>query len=91
MSKPRVLVSIVDRNGGAALHLCLSTLLDSRYKAFSIVVLDSDSAMDPVGPLRKLFPQVEVVRNGADLGFGVAQPRRPPKFPHLWPPQTPPL
>ncbi|MGH8692820.1 MAG: glycosyltransferase family 2 protein [Burkholderiales bacterium] len=64
-----VYVIILNYNGRCWLPRCLSTLAETRYENFRIVVVDNASSDDSLKIVSEGFPSVEVIANGANLGF----------------------
>ena len=71
--KTRVLVSILNWNGGNESVACLTSLFESNFKSFSVVVIDNSSTDDSPENIKKLFPQVTLIKNSENLGFASAQ------------------
>lgn len=69
MASRRVLISIVNWNGGDTLFTCLESLSRSQFQSFDIVVVDNASVDGSVRKLRRDFPDVTVVQNSENLGF----------------------
>ena len=70
MSK-RVLAVIVSYNFTPWMEKCLGSVRASTVKT-DVLVIDNASADETVERLRELFPEVAVVANDANLGFGAA-------------------
>ena len=66
---PRVLVVVLNWNGERDTIECLDSLARGDYPAQKIVVLDNGSRPGSVEKIEGAFPAVEVVRNGANLGY----------------------
>lgn len=69
----KILVSILNWNGGNDTTGCLASLFNSDYKAFSVVVIDNASTDNSPEMIQELFPQVMLIRNSNNLGFAAAQ------------------
>ncbi len=64
---------VVNYEAGASLTTCVETLLaDDSAGAPEVVVVDNGSADGSVDQLEATFPQVTVIRPGANLGYGRA-------------------
>jgi len=70
MTKPSVLIVIVNYNGKHLLKKNLQSVVDIEYDNFDIVVVDNASVDGSVKYLRKNFPTVKVVKSRENLGFG---------------------
>jgi GT2 family glycosyltransferase len=68
----KVAVVIVNLNGVRYLERCLSTVLSQTYPNFDVLLVDNGSTDSSVALVRKRFPEVQVIRNGANLGFAAA-------------------
>ncbi|WP_031597924.1 glycosyltransferase family 2 protein [Ferrovum myxofaciens] len=73
LEKKRVLVSILNWNGGDESVACLYSLFESNYKSFSVVVIDNASTDNSPENIKCLFPQVTLIRNSENRGFASAQ------------------
>jgi len=65
-----VSIVIVTWNGKKYIDECISSLLNQTYKKFEIVLVDNASSDDSVKYIRGNFPQVRVIENNQNLGFG---------------------
>lgn len=68
--QPTVAVIVLNWNGEAYLTACLSALLAQPYPQLQVIVADNDSADNSISLVRDQFPQVTLVENGRNLGFG---------------------
>lgn len=64
-----VAVMILNWNGRFLLQTCLSPLVEQTYTNYQVVVVDNGSTDDSVPFVREQFPQVQLLQNGANLGF----------------------
>ena len=69
MTKPRVLVSILNWNGGDGILACLDSLSKSEFRSFAVVVIDNGSVDGSVDRIRQAFPWVSLIQNTENLGF----------------------
>jgi len=69
--KPRVAAVIVGTNDRQWLEECLSTLHASSLGSF-IVYVDNGSSDGSAEYVERCFPEITVIRNGRDLGYGEA-------------------
>lgn len=67
----KILTIIVSYNFMPWLHRCLDSMLYSDYPS-DIMVLDNGSSDETVAHIRKEYPQVRLIENGRNLGFGAA-------------------
>ncbi len=58
--------------GGADLLVCLESVAASTMQPEAVIVVDNASTDDSVDAVRRRFPDVEVVRNNSNRGFGAA-------------------
>ncbi|HHU58355.1 MAG TPA: glycosyltransferase, partial [Bacteroidales bacterium] len=72
MPKPRLSVIIVSYNCAAFLGLTLHALLWKKQDGLEVLVVDNASSDDTAALLRSRFPQVELVLNAENVGFGRA-------------------
>jgi GT2 family glycosyltransferase len=89
VTKTRVLVSILDWNGGDAIVACLESLYRSEFGSFSVVVIDNGSTDDSIDKIKTRFPGVTVIRNAENLGFCKGQNQAlglaiEQKFDYVW-------
>jgi len=66
---PLVYVIILNYNGQRWLPDCLSTLAETRYENFRVVVVDNASSDGSLEIVKERFRGVEVIANRANLGF----------------------
>jgi len=69
---PTVSIIVVNWNGRAYLRQCLSSLAAQTYPSKEIVVVDNGSTDGSVAWLAAHFPQVHVIQNEQNRGFGAA-------------------
>lgn len=67
---PQVYCIILNYNGRTLLGEALDSVFKMSYPNFSVVVCDNGSTDGSVEDVRKLFPNVTLIENGANLGFG---------------------
>lgn len=72
LPKPRLSVIIVSYNCAAFLGLTLHALLWKAQDGLEVLVVDNASSDDTAALLRSRFPQVELVLNAENVGFGRA-------------------
>lgn len=68
---PRVLAIVVTFNAMPWLNRSFASLLDSSIKP-DVVAIDNGSVDGTCEALAELFPEVRIVQNGSNLGFGAA-------------------
>ncbi len=66
---PLVYVIVLNYNGRRWLPHCLSTLAETRYENFRVIVVDNASSDDSLEFAGEQFPGVEVIANRTNLGF----------------------
>ncbi|NOZ78827.1 MAG: glycosyltransferase [Acidobacteria bacterium] len=69
---PPVSVVLVNYNGREHLERCLPALTQTRRVPIEIIVVDNGSADGSVSWLRETFPDVRVIAQDRNLGFGAA-------------------
>ncbi|MBF0302442.1 MAG: glycosyltransferase, partial [Desulfamplus sp.] len=69
---PHIDIVIVTYNGFSYLPACLETLFASDYPNFSVIVVDNNSADDSVNWIKTNYPNVIVIENKSNEGFGRA-------------------
>jgi len=67
-SAPSVSAVVLNYQGGKIIHSCLTSLCESEYTLREIVVADNGSRDASLEVVRRDFPNVVVVENGANLG-----------------------
>ncbi|MCX8070257.1 MAG: glycosyltransferase, partial [Thermodesulfovibrionales bacterium] len=70
--KEKVEIIIVNYNGLKHLKRCIPSVLNTNYPFFSVTVVDNNSSDGSVDYLKNFFPQVKVIINSSNLGFGLA-------------------
>lgn len=67
---PRVLALVLNWNGASDTLDCLESLKRQTYPALDVLVLDNASTDDSVVEIRTARPDVELLQNAANLGYG---------------------
>jgi GT2 family glycosyltransferase len=67
-----VSIVIVNYNGRHHLEKCLPSVFATRKLHFEVVVIDNGSSDDSVAWMREQWPQVRVIAETRNLGFGLA-------------------
>lgn len=70
--QPEVSIIIVNWNGKHLLPQCLKSCLNQAYSEYEIIVVDNNSSDGSLKYLIANYPQVTVVRNQINAGFGGA-------------------
>ncbi len=68
-AEPPVRVVVLNYNGLGRVERCLASLLASDYPALRVTVVDNASADGSPARVARDFPEVELIENGANLGF----------------------
>jgi GT2 family glycosyltransferase len=68
--KQLISVVVLNWNGIKVLNQCLGSLRTQTYTPLEIIVVDNSSTDDSVDFIRERFPDVRLVVNGRNLGFG---------------------
>lgn len=71
-NNPLVSVLIVNWNGVKWLDKCLKSLYNQTYKKFEIIIIDNASTDQSIRFIRKKFPEITIIKNNENFGFGVA-------------------
>jgi GT2 family glycosyltransferase len=66
---PRISVIVVNWNGGEMLAACIAALFRQTAAADEVIVVDNGSADGSAELVASRFPGVQLIRNGANLGF----------------------
>lgn len=66
---PHVALIILTWNGKAHTLACLASLAKVDYANHSLIVVDNGSTDDTVEAVRRVYPGVTLIENGANLGF----------------------
>jgi GT2 family glycosyltransferase len=66
---PRVEIVVLNYQGERWLEPCLSSVLNTRYEGFHVIVVDNASTDCSLQIIRDRFPAVEVMTNDRNLGF----------------------
>lgn len=69
---PPVDVIIVNYNGIQYIDACLGSLLKTDYPNFSVIIFDNGSTDGSLELVREKYPEVTVIANKENLGFGKA-------------------
>jgi len=67
-----VSIIIVNYNGRHHLEKCLPSVFETRKLHFEVLVIDNGSSDDSVAWMREHWPQVRVIAETRNLGFGLA-------------------
>lgn len=71
-SLPHVDVIILNYNGERHLDKCISSLEQTDYPDFSIILIDNNSIDNSLDLVRKKYPRVTIIHHKENLGFGKA-------------------
>ncbi|MBI1849212.1 MAG: glycosyltransferase family 2 protein [Planctomycetes bacterium] len=69
MADPLVMVLVLNWNGGDALVACVESVRKQTHPRVRLLVLDNGSTDGSLDRVIERFPDVEVLRNGANLGY----------------------
>lgn len=69
---PKVNIIIVNLNGSHHLEKCISSIFNTSYPNFDIVVVDNNSSDDSVNFINNNFPQCKVIALNENKGFAIA-------------------
>lgn len=69
IEQPLVYVIVLNYNGRRWLEACFNSLLATRYDRIKLLLVDNASEDGSVELVKRLFPQVEIIINSANLGF----------------------
>jgi len=77
--KPFVSIIVLNYNGQSFLDKCLSSVLETRYSRFEVVIVDNGStdgslerARDIAEKVSAKYRRIKIVRNNKNLGYGPA-------------------
>ncbi|WP_051961739.1 glycosyltransferase family 2 protein [Methylobacter sp. BBA5.1] len=68
-SQPHISIIVLNWNGKEDTLECLASLQAVTYPSFDVIVADNGSTDDSVGVIRKAYPDIHILENGANLGF----------------------
>lgn len=72
MNKKSVSVIVVNWNGKQHLKDCFSSLLKQDYPDIEIILVDNDSNDGSVEFVKNKFPEIKIIKNQINIGFGPA-------------------
>ena len=67
---PVVCVIVLSWNGGAVLKECLASLREQQRRTARVIVVDNGSSDGSQDLVRREFPEMTLIENGRNLGFG---------------------
>lgn len=70
MSEPLISAIILNWNGIKVIEACVNSILNQTYKNIEIIVVDNASADNSLNLVRNKFPQIKIIANSKNLGFG---------------------
>jgi len=68
-SQPKIFVIVLNFNGLAVLTQCLSSVYQSRYLNFEVVVVDNNSSDGSLEQAKKSFSRANFIKNSENFGF----------------------
>lgn len=71
-SQPSVDIIIVNYNGLQYIETCLDSLFKTEYPYFSAILVDNGSTDGSMEFVKEKYPQVQLILNNKNLGFGKA-------------------
>ena len=72
MNEPRVALIIINFNGKLHLAQCVESIFNQTYKNFSVIIVDNNSTDDSVRFIKENYPNIELIENKRNIGFGKA-------------------
>ncbi|MBA7619375.1 hypothetical protein ES703_26713 [subsurface metagenome] len=69
---PRALLIIVNFNGASFIGECLNSIFNQTYKNLQVLVVDNNSRDESVKFIKENYPEVEVLLNRQNKGYGGA-------------------
>ena len=66
---PKIFVVVLNFNGAATLPACLTSILQSDYPNFEIVVVDNDSKDESFEQAKTNFSRLHFIKNSSNIGF----------------------
>jgi GT2 family glycosyltransferase len=69
MPTPRVLISILNWNGGDSTVECLRSVFELDYPAYAVTILDNGSVDGSLGRIADAFPLATVIKSATNRGF----------------------
>ena len=89
ISTPFVFIHILNYNGGEEILRCLASLRQLTYPSFQVIVIDNASTDNSLTQIQSEFPEVTIIKNTRNLGFGAGhtigiQKALAEKIPYVW-------
>jgi GT2 family glycosyltransferase len=69
LKQPTIFIVVLNFNGKDTLVNCLSSLYQSNYPEFEVVVVDNNSSDGSFEQARRLFSRARFIKNSSNLGF----------------------
>lgn len=66
---PPVRIVVLNYNGAGRIERCIDRLLATRYSNLRVTVVDNASSDGSPARIEQVYPEVELIENGANLGF----------------------
>ena len=67
---PKVSIIIVTYNNAKEIQKCINSVLEQAFEPFEIIIVDNASVDNTVNLIQESFPEICVIRNQDNLGFG---------------------
>jgi GT2 family glycosyltransferase len=67
---PKVSIIIVTYNNAKEIQNCINSVLKQAFEPFEIIIVDNASADNTVNLIRESFPDIRIIRNQDNIGFG---------------------
>ena len=67
--QPPVRIVVLNYNGAGRIERCIERLLETRYPDLRVTVVDNASSDGSPARVEQAFPEVDLIENGANLGF----------------------
>lgn len=72
MEEPLVSIIIINYNGKHLIERCLSSVSNTKYHNYEIIVLDNNSTDDSTAVIREKFPACQIIQLKKNMGFAIA-------------------
>lgn len=69
MQLPLVYIIVLNWNGERFIVKCLEAIFHLDYPNYKVMIVDNDSTDSSVERIRKKYPEVQIIENGANVGF----------------------
>jgi len=69
MTKPKVIISVLNWNNYEDTILCIRSVLESDYPKYEIVIVDNNSTNNSVDQIKNAYPELRLIRSNHNHGY----------------------